>query len=139
MPPGTANCDTAWPAEAAEYRQNRQGPRETALPLERPLDLAVCLELAEGINSPDSRRNPSNNRDLENQAEQTCDGTANREKGKPGENQGDQQSQGASLRRWLGAVPSLASRPAGAHRRNSQGAKFAVASGPNIWLAEARP
>lgn len=81
MPPGTANCDTAWPAEAAEYRQNRHGPRETALPLERPLDLAVCLELAEGINGPDRRRNPSNNCDLENQAEQTCDRPANGEKG----------------------------------------------------------
>lgn len=81
MPPGTVNCDSDRAAETAEYRQNRQRPGEIALPLERPLDLPVCLELAEGINRPNRGRNPANNRNLENQAEQACDRPANREKG----------------------------------------------------------
>lgn len=85
MPSGAANCDTGRSAEAAEYRQNRQGPGEIGLPLERPLDFPIRLELAKGINGPNGGWNPSNNRDLENQAKQPRHGAPNREKGQPGE------------------------------------------------------
>src|SRR5271157_2616156 len=59
--------------------------------LQRPLDFLVGLELAERIHGPDRRRKPSNERDLQDEANDPRQGTADGEKRQPRQDQRDQQ------------------------------------------------
>lgn len=78
------------------------------------LDLLVCLVLAQSIDGPDCSRYPSDDGDLEQQADDSCERAANREELQPRQNQGEQKAHFRILVRLIYFVifsylPSLAS------------------------------
>ena len=63
--------------------------RSSFLSSKGSLDLLVSLELAQRVCRPDRCGDPSDERDLKEQAEQTGEGAADREKVQPGQEDGE--------------------------------------------------
>ena len=70
---------------------------EDSRALQGAFDFTVSLVLAECIDSPNGGGNPADQRYLHQKADKARHRAANGDKGQPGEYQGDEQSQGASL------------------------------------------
>lgn len=59
---------------------------------ESPPNLLICLVLAEGVDRPDGCWDPSDERDLKDEAEHTGEGPFDGEEGKPGKQECNDQS-----------------------------------------------
>src|SRR5690606_26114140 len=62
--------------------------------LQRLLDLLVSLVLPQGVQGPQGSRQPADQRDLQEEADDARNRPAKREEGEPGQQKGDQQSHG---------------------------------------------
>jgi len=54
------------------------------------LDLLIGLELTQGVHGPNGRRNPPQDRDLQNQANDSSNRSPDGEEGEPGKDEGNQ-------------------------------------------------
>ncbi|NVM80168.1 hypothetical protein FHW83_006013 [Duganella sp. SG902] len=59
------------------------GSAKLISPAKRALNFLISLELAQGIYGPNSRWQPANQSDLQNEADNSSDGTANGEESQP--------------------------------------------------------